>query len=165
MEVYLDKNEQKLLPPTDWAEEIQGLKDELLQERDRHLRTLADFKNYRVRIEREGNRIVEEGKRAMMLPLLDIVDDIEKALIHANNKDKQFMNGIQIIHRKFLVLLEKYGVMAFESTGMPFNHNLHEAVAMVRNKGVTPGTVVDELRRGYLLNNELLRAAQVRVAE
>jgi molecular chaperone GrpE len=101
----------------------------------------------------------------MLIPLLDIIDDMEKALQWANDAEQPSVKGMRIIHRKFLALLETQGVLSFESVGTPFNHNLHEAVAMVKQEGSEPGTVVDELRRGYLWNNELLRHAQVRVAE
>jgi molecular chaperone GrpE len=126
---------------------------------------MADFKNYRRRIEREGNKIAEESKKGIMLPLLDIIDDMEKALQHGNNAGPSFMKGVQIIHQKFLALLETHGVVPFESVGTPFDHHRHEAVAMVNHEDGEPGIVVDELRRGYLWNNELLRTAQVRVAK
>ena len=101
----------------------------------------------------------------MFLPLLDILDDMEKALKYANDTEQPFVKGMQIIYQKLLALLETYHVLPFESAGIPFNHNLHEAVAMAKHKGSKPGIVLDELRRGYLWNNELLRPAQVRVAE
>jgi molecular chaperone GrpE len=164
MEIHIQKNEKKLLAPADWAAEIQKLQEELIHERDRNLRTLADFKNYRRRIERDGNKIAEESKRGMMLPLLDIIDDMEKALQSANDEELPFVKGVQIIYQKLLSLLGTYGVLPFKSIGTPFNHTLHEAVAMAELKGSEPGTVIDELRRGYLWNNELLRPAQVRVA-
>ena len=164
MAIHIRENEQNLLPPADLAAEIQRLQEELILERDRNLRTLADFKNYRRRIERDGNKIAEEGKRGMMLPLLDIIDDMEKALQCANDAEQPLVKGVQIIYQKLLVLLKTYRVLPFKSVGTPFNHDLHEAVAMAKHKGSEPGTVIDELRRGYLWNNELLRAAQVRVA-
>jgi molecular chaperone GrpE len=164
MEIDIHENEQNLLPPADLAVEIERLQEELINERDRNLRTLADFKNYRRRIERDGNKIAEESKRGMLLPMLDIVDDMEKALQSANDAKQPFVKGVQIIYQKFLALLATHGVLPFESVGMSFDHNLHEAVAMAKHKGSEPGIVVDELRRGYLWNNELLRPAQVRVA-
>lgn len=165
MELHRHENEQNLLPPADWAGEIQRLQEELINERDRNLRTLADFKNYRRRIERDGSKLAEEGKREMILPLLDIIDDLEKALQSTNGAEKPFVKGVRNIHQKFLAMLETQGVLPFESVGTPFDHNLHEAVAMAKLEGGEPGTVVDELRRGYLWNNELLRHAQVRVSE
>ena len=153
-----------LLPPSDSAIEIQRLQENLSIEKDRYLRTLADFTNYRRRIERDGNRLSEEGKRGVILPLLDIIDDLEKALLWASDEDLPIVQGVRNIHKKFLSLLETNGVLPFESVGTEFNPHLHEAVAMTKHEGCEPGTVFDELRRGYLWNNELLRPAQVRVA-
>jgi molecular chaperone GrpE len=164
MKIQIHEDQQNLLPPADLEAEIQRLEEELINERDRNLRTLADFKNYRRRIERDGNKIAEEGKRGMMLPLLDIIDDMEKALQCANDAEQSFVKGVQIIHQKLLALLKTYGVIPFESVGTQFDHNLHEAVAIAKHDSNEPGTIVDELRRGYLWNNELLRHAQVRVA-
>ncbi len=164
MDTHLHENEPNLLPPADLAAEIQRLEEELIHERDRNLRTLADFKNYRRRIERDGNKIAEEIERGMMLSLLVIIDDMEKALQSADDSKQPFMQGMRIIHQKFLALLETHGVLPFESMGTPFNYNLHDAVEMAKHNGREPGTVIDELRRGYLWNNKLLRVAQVRVA-
>ena len=164
MEIKINPTDHNLLPPADWAAEIEKLKEKLNAERDRHLRTLADFKNYRRRIERDGNKIAEVSRREMLLSLLNIVDDMEKALQSTNNMEQSFVQGVQIIYQKLLALLETYGVFPFESAGKIFDHDLHEAVAMAKYEGSEPGTVVDELRRGYLWNNELLRPAQVRVA-
>jgi molecular chaperone GrpE len=164
MEINEYENEQNLLPPADLAIEMQRLRDELINERDRNLCTLADFKNYRRRIERDGNKLAEEGKRGIIVPLLDIIDDLEKAMHWASDAEQPVMKGVRIIHKKLLALLETNGVIPFKSLGTVFNHGRHEAVAMAKHEGSEAGTVVDELRRGYLWNNELLRAAQVRVA-
>ena len=164
MAARVQEYDLNLLPPADLAGEIERLQEDLHKERDRNLRTLADFTNYRRRVERDGNKLAEEGKRAIILPLLDIIDDMEKALHWVSNEKQPFAEGVRIIHQKLLALLEAHGVLPIDSVGTPFNHNLHEAVAMTKHKGSEPGTVIDELRRGYLWNNQLLRAAQVRVA-
>jgi molecular chaperone GrpE len=164
VETPVTDHSQNLLPPADLAGEIERLQEGLRVERDRNLRTLADFSNYRRRIERDGNRLAQEGKREIILPLLDIVDDIEKALQWASDEEQSLVEGMRIIHHKFLALLAMHGVLPFEGAGKPFNHDLHKAIAMVESKDLEPGTVVDELRRGYLWNNELLRPAEVRVA-
>jgi len=156
--------DQNLLLPANLPGEIEKLRDDLRNERERNLRTLADFKNYRRRIERDGNKVAEEAQRKIILPLLDIVDDMEKALEWASGEEQPVVKGVQIIHKKLLALLETNGILPFKSAGTPFNHELHEAVAMTEHEDCEPGTVVDELRRGYLWNNSLLRPAQVRVA-
>lgn len=164
MELDIYENKRNLLPPTDLEAEINRLQDELINEREQNIRILADFKNYRRRIERDGNKIAEENKRGMLLALLEIIDDMEKALQSANDAKLPYVEGLRIIHKKFLALLEKQGVLPFECIGTPFNHNLHEAVAMATHEGSEPRTVVDVLRCGYIWNNELLRPAQVRVS-
>lgn len=164
MEIQIHESGQNLLPPADLAEEIERLQEGLRIERDRNLRTLADFKNYRRRIERDGNKIAEEGTRAIILPLLDIIDDLEKAMQSASDTEQPVLEGVRIIHKKLLALLETNGVLPFVSVGTPFNHDLHEAVAIAKRGGHEAGTVVNELRRGYLLNEKLLRHAQVEVA-
>ncbi len=165
MDMNIYENAQNLLPPDDSAIEIRKLEKELVKERDRNLRTLADFTNYRRRNERDTKKLSEEGKREVILPLLDIIDDLEKALQWAGDEEQPFVQGVQNIHRKFLILLESQGVVPFHSIGTPFNHEFHEAVAMTKNEAIAEGTVVNEFRRGYLWKNELLRHAQVRVSE
>ena len=92
-------------------------------------------------------------------------ENFEKAMKWTNDAEQPFVKGVELIHQKFISLLEAQGVLSFQSVGLPFNHHLHEAVAVTKHDASESGTVVDELRRGYLLNNELLRHAQVRVAE
>ena len=153
------------LPPDDLAREIEKLREDLRNERDRNLRTHADFNNYRRRIETEGNRIAQEGVRDIILSLLGIIDDIGKAAQWAGDHEDSVVQGVRIIHRKLLALLEVHGVLPFESVGTLFDPAVHEAVTMARHEGRKSGTVVEELRRGYLWMDELLRPAQVRVAE
>ena len=148
MEIQIHENENNLLPPADLLGEIEKLQGDLSAERDRYLRIMADFKNYRRRIEHEGSKIAEENKRGMVLPLLDIIDDMEKALEWASGEEQPVVKGVQIIHKKLLALLETNGILPFKSAGTPFNHELHEAVAMTEHEDCEPGTVVDELRRG-----------------
>ena len=122
------------------------------------------FKNYCRRIEREGNRIAEAGKREIILPLLEVIDDLERTLQWRNEIDQPLMEGVYIIYNKLLTLLKNQGVHPFESVGKQFTPELHEAVTMTEDEYVEPGTIIEDLRRGYLWNNELLRPAQVRVA-
>ncbi len=154
-----------LLPQADLAAEIEGLREDLRTERDRHLRTLADFKNYRRRIERDGNKIAEEGNREVFRSLLTIVDDLDNALQWTSHGEQALATGVTIIHKKIVALLEVHGVRSFDSLGMPFTPDLHQAVAVTERASVEPGTVVEVLRQGYLWKDELLRPAQVQVAE
>jgi molecular chaperone GrpE len=165
MVTFVKEHGQNLLPRGDLAVEVEKLRGDLSNERDRNLRTLTDFDNYRRRIEHDGDRIAQASPRDFILPLLGIIDDIGKAVQWAGDHEDSVVQGVRIIHRKLLALLEMHGVFPFESVGTPFNPAVHEAVTMARLEGREPGTVVEELRCGYLWMGELLRPAQVRVAE
>jgi molecular chaperone GrpE len=165
MVTFVKDHGQDLLPPGDLPGEIETLQEDLRKERERNLRTLADFINYRRRIEHEGNRIAQERIRDFILPLLDIIDDIGKAVQWAGDHEDSIVQGVRIIQRKLLALLEVHGVLPFETVGTPFNPAVHHAVTMARHEGREPGTVVEEVRRGYLHKDKLFRPAQVRVAE
>jgi molecular chaperone GrpE len=158
------ENKHVLLPPRDLVAEIYRLENDLIDARDANLRSVADFKNYRRRTELEGSKIARESKREILFALLDIVDDMDKAVQYSIEARQPFMDGIRIIRKKFLTILQAEGVQAFESVGAAFDHNIHEAVAMDTHEGVEPRTVIDEFRRGYYWNDELLRPAQVRVS-
>lgn len=79
---------RQLLRAADLDGELELLRGDLRQDRERHLRTLADFKNYRRRIEREGSKLAESGKREMLLPLISIIDDLEKALHWTDGEER-----------------------------------------------------------------------------
>jgi molecular chaperone GrpE len=154
-----------LLPQADLAGELDQLKEELRIERDRHLRTLADFKNYRRRVERDGNKLADESIREVLRALLNIADDLDNALRWTSHGEQALVKGVPIIRQKLAVLLERHGVRTFESTGMPFTPELHEAVSVTERDNVKAGTVTEVLRKGYFWKDELLRPAQVQVAE
>jgi molecular chaperone GrpE len=100
-----------------------------------------------------------------LLSFLDIIDDIEHALRSTSEDERPLADGIKMIHQKFLALLEKEDVRPIVSIGEKFDPEIHEAVAMVKRKGVEHGTIIEDLRHGYLWKKELLRPAQVRIAE
>jgi molecular chaperone GrpE len=154
-----------MLPPADLVAEIEKLNEEILIERERNLYARADFQNYRRRTEKDIGKLAQDAMRGIIISLLSIVDDMESALLNTNGTKQSFVNGMKNIHTKYLTMLESYGVTPFTCVKMPFDYNLHEAVSVVNRDDCESGTVVDELRRGYLWNGELLRVAQVRVAE
>jgi molecular chaperone GrpE len=165
METEQTVPEPLLLPPADWAGELARMRDEIMNEQEKSLRVLADFKNYRRRMERDGQTMADAAKRDVFRSMLEIVDDIEKALRWDESNEAVGTKGLRIILQKMLLLLEANRVVPFESVGLPFDHARHESVAVVQDGHLASGTVTDELRRGYLMNGSLLRASQVRVVE
>ena len=145
--------------------EVIELKQQLQAEQEKHLRTLADFVNYRRRTEREYADAAEVGKQELILALLEVMDNFELALRHLEDATEPISSGVQAIYRQFLVLLQKHSVIPFDSLGEHFNPESHEAIAMVESERHESGTVIEELRRGYRCGGTLLRPAQVLVAK
>jgi molecular chaperone GrpE len=153
------------LPVRSDEAELEGLRAKLQEEHDRHLRTRADFENYRRRAERDRDAAARRAKRELLLALVDLADGFDRALVHIDESPDSVAAGLHGMQRRLTSLLEAEGVKSFESVGQSFDPTRHEATATVRDAGDAPGTVVDEAGRGYLWNDELLRPARVRVAE
>jgi molecular chaperone GrpE len=147
------------------ASEIERLKEEVRREHEMYLRALADFDNYRRRVDRERASAARSGKREIILSLLELLDGFDRALHHMGDAPSSVSEGVQVIHRKLLGLLEEQGVAPFESVGEPFDPSLHEAIGSMQSDQYEPGVVADEIRRGYRWGDELLRPARVRVAQ
>lgn len=146
------------------AEDIEQLKADLRREHDMHLRALADFDNYRRRVERDRARTAASGKRDIILSLLDVVDGFDRALPYIIEAPPAVAEGVQAIHRRLLDMLNAQDVKPLTTVGEPFDPAIHEAIGAVENSGYLPGTVAEELQRGYRLGEDLLRPARVRVA-
>jgi molecular chaperone GrpE len=145
--------------------EIARLKSELSQEHERYIRTLADFENYRRRVERERARAAEQGKRELLLSLLDLEDDFERALVHVNDSPESVVEGLHALRRRLARMLNTCGVMPFESVGQPFDPARHEAIGTVQSDQHAAGIVFDEVGRGYHWGEDILRPARVRVVQ
>jgi molecular chaperone GrpE len=147
------------------SSEVDLLKAALRKEHDMHLRALADFDNYRRRVQREAETAARTEKRQIILSLLDVLDSFDRALAHASEAAEPVSEGYQAIYRKLLSLLEAQGVTPFQSLGESFDPASHEAVGSVLTEEYDPGTVADEVQRGYRWGDDVLRPARVRVAE
>ena len=152
------------VPPPAADAEIERLKEELRKKENMYLRALADFENYRKRVEREQANAARAGKREIMMPLLDTLDGFDRALEHMKDDPEAVVEGVQAIYRRLLSQLEAQGINQFISRGEPFDPRLHEAVTSIESKEHEPHTIIDELRRGYRWGDEVLRPARVTVA-
>lgn len=145
--------------------EMKKLKAELGREHEMLLRALADFDNYRGRVEREREKAAQSGKREVLAGLLDAVDGFERALQLTADVPGGIGEGFQAIHRSLLNLLKANDVTPFESVGQAFDPALHEAIGVLSDSNQETGEVAEEVQRGYRLGAELLRPARVRVAQ
>lgn len=143
--------------------EIVRLTEELDTERERGLRLLAEFENYRRRTRQEQALAEQNGKREVLLALLDVMDDFDRALLHVGEAPDAVADGLRLIRQRFSDVLDSNGVTPFDSEGEPFDPTVHEAITVIDSDGEESGTVYTEHRRGYLINGELLRPARVAV--
>ena len=139
------------------------LEEDLTDERERHLRLLAEFDNYRRRTQAERVVAEDAGRREVLLVLLDVIDDFDRALLHIGERSDAVVDGLRLIHQRLNSLLETHGVTPFESEGEVFDPEIHEAMTVIDGNGEQSGTVYSEHRRGYLMNGKLLRPARVAV--
>ena len=105
--------------------EVERLKEELDAERERGLRTLAEFDNYRRRVRRERARAEQTGKRDLLLALLDVMDDFDRALEHVGESPGAVAEGLRLIHQRLSRVLESNAVTVFQSKGQHFDPTLH----------------------------------------
>ncbi|MGB5879446.1 MAG: nucleotide exchange factor GrpE [Thermoanaerobaculia bacterium] len=143
--------------------EVRRLQDEIADLRDRSVRTLADFDNYRKRIERERNDERRYSAFESLRDFLGVIDNLERALA-AEGSAEDLKTGIELIHRQMLDLLGSHGVARVEAEGEPFNPAVHDAVSRHEDPNVEGPTVSAELQSGYTMHKRLLRPAVVRVA-
>jgi len=157
-------------PPADSADqaqrEIEEARSSAQASRDQFLRKAAEFENYKRRTEAEFANIVRNANEGLIQALLPIVEDLTRSLKGGNGKTDAaaFYRGVELIFQKLMKVLEAQGVKAFESTGKPFDVDYHDALLQVARDDVPPGTVVEEIAPGYMLNDRVLRHARVIVS-
>lgn len=133
--------------------------------REALLRKSADFDNLKRRTEKDKTEYFRYALAEAFADLLGVVDNFERALVHrADATGEDFHAGIDMISRQLADTLRKYGVVELPAQGLPFDPNVHEAVVREETESASPGTVLEVLQKGYLLNDRLLRPARVKVA-
>lgn len=127
-------------------------------------RSQADFINYKRRVEQEREEVVKFANATLMLNLLPVLDDLERALENVSGKlsGMTWVEGIELIYRKLKAILESGGLSEIKAVGEVFDPNLHEAVLEVEGED---GKVVGELQKGYKLNDRVLRPTMVKVGK
>ena len=134
---------------------------------DRLLRLHAEFENYKKRMARERSEFVKFANEALILEFLPVLDSLERALATAGSaaEAQAVAEGLEIILRLFQTTLEKVGVKVIEALAREFDPNLHQAVAQVESPDGRDNIVMEEVRKGYLLEGRLLRPSMVKVSK
>ncbi|MFO8192978.1 MAG: nucleotide exchange factor GrpE [Bacillota bacterium] len=144
------------------AVEMEKLRRDLENEKNRHLRTKADFENYRKRMIRDTEAKAVQARKDILLDLLNFVDYFEQA--RKQIKDPAAAGGIEIMARQFNELLHRHGVRRIECLGEPYNPEAQEGIGYVETDQCADGCVAEEVSSGYRLGDILLRPARVMVA-
>jgi len=135
---------------------------------DKMLRLQADFENTRKRLEREKNDFVKFANEGIISELLNILDDLERTVELAQSKHQDlstFLKGVEMILAHLYEMLKEYGVKPIEGEGKLFDPHFHEALMQVENKDLPEHTIVEELQKGYLLNDRVIRTSKVKVSK
>jgi len=162
--------------PTEAAEPAQPSPEEALaasqaevqKNWDLYLRSRADLENYRKRAQREKEELSRFANENLLREILPVMDNLERALEHARQGEGSsdgLLQGVEMTLGQFQRVLEKFGVTPVAAAGEPFDPAKHEALGQVESAEHPPNTVVQELQKGYLLNDRLLRPAMVMVAK
>jgi molecular chaperone GrpE len=153
-ELILDLNKQN-----------KKLAGECKQLTDKWLRSHAEFENYRKRTHKEWELLKHHSKGEVILEMLRIIDDFNRAFSVVGDRDDDFVQGIRLIYNNMQDSLEKLGVREMEALDAPFDPNYHMAVAQLEKEGAETGHVTEVIEPGYLLDDTVLRPAKVVIAK
>jgi molecular chaperone GrpE len=139
---------------------------EIAELKDKYLRTLAEFDNYKKRTLKEKTELILNGSEKTVKAVLPVLDDFERALKDKSEDPKAIKDGVGMIFNKFVKTLESLGVKKIDTDGKDFDTDFHEAVALVPGMGDDKkGKVIDCLQTGYTLNDKVVRHAKVAVGQ
>jgi molecular chaperone GrpE len=148
--------EEAALQP-DVAAQLEETKDQLL-------RVAAEFDNFRKRARKEQEDIRQYGVERVVRDLLEVLDNLERAIGHAAHNEDPMIQGVRMVAKQFRDVLAHYGVVPFDSVGSVFDPSVHEAISQIPSPEAPAGTVLQEVQKGYKIHDRLLRAARVVIA-
>lgn len=146
--------------------ELAAKSEESARNHDRYLRERAELENVKKRLQREKTEAIRFANESLLRDFLPVLDNLERAIGHAESggNGQPVVQGVQLVLKAALDVLERHGVKRVEAEGQPFDPSLHEALARVTVPGHPPNQVVEQYLPGYRLHDRLLRAAQVSVS-
>lgn len=156
-EKQIDKSEEK----------IAGLEAEVKEWHDKFLRKAAEFENFKRRTENDQFNLINYAAESFIIKLLPVIDDLERSLLHIDddNSIDAVKKGIKLVYEKFLKVLDEQGVKKMHVKGEPFNVDYHDALMQRKDDSVPPHTVLEEIEKGYLYRDKVIKHAKVIVSE
>ena len=155
-------------PPEDLAEKLKSKELEAQENYDRLLRISAEFENYKKRASREMDEFRKYSNQSLIKEMLSVVDNLELAMNSTNGHetiDKGLLDGLEMTHREILKVFEKFNVKPISAKGQSFDPTFHEAVMQEETGEYPDNTVSNELQKGYLIHDRLLRPSMVVVTK
>jgi molecular chaperone GrpE len=149
------------------SEELERVSAELDETKDKFLRGLADFDNYRKRVAREREQLVRCANEDLIKRMLDVVDNLERALAAASETHDldAFKKGVELIYEHLKEVLTKEGLCPISCLGETFDPNFHEAVMAIEKEGEESEKVIEEIQKGYTLDGRVIRPSKVVVSK
>lgn len=162
----VNENNEDVVEATlvDEPEQASPENDESTKLRDTIARLQADFQNYRNRTEKEKSAIYKTANESLILKLLPVMDNLERAIASEKEHDA-FYEGVKLIHQDMMKVLENEGLTKIESDGELFDPNLHHAVFMEESDSVESEHIIETFQVGYKLKDKIIRPAMVKVAK
>lgn len=163
-----DNGEETADETTNEKDELTAAQEEIAQLKDKYLRSVAEFDNYRKRTLKEKAELILNGSEKAVQAILPIIDDMERAIANAEKTEdvNVLREGMQLIYQKTNKIMEGLGVKKIDTDNADFDTNYHEAVAMVPGMGdEKKGKVLDCVQTGYTLNDKVIRHAKVAVGQ
>ena len=146
---------------------LQLAQDEVKVLQDQYLRTLADMDNLRKRTQRDKEELAKFANENLLRDILPVVDNLERALEHAKQEHSSegLLEGVQMTLTQFCQVLKKFGVVPVEAIGQSFDPSLHQAIGQLETTEYPSNSVAQEMQKGYVLNERLLRPSMVMIAK
>lgn len=148
--------------------ELETLKEALNQKSDALARTMAEYQNYRKRVEKEKQDLMKYANEKIMKDLIQVHDNFERAIGAMDRENEALtsvINGVEMIKKSFDDILERYGISEVDAVGQPFNPDHHHAVMTEEREGVEANTVLEVFQKGYKLHEKVIRPSMVKVSE
>jgi molecular chaperone GrpE len=161
LERLLEKNEV-ILQLTRKTVELQATVKDV---EERRMRGAAEFENYRKRTRKEWDLLKNQTKAEVLLDILNVVDDFDRALLALGDRDDDFVQGIRLIYNNLMSTLHRFGVTKMDAANEVFDPTFHMAVAQIDTKEAKANRIVEVIQEGYMLGDTVMRAAKVVIAK
>lgn len=141
------------------------LKEKLKELEDQRIRQLAEFENFRKRSEKEKSQMFEIGAKTVVEKILPVIDNFERGLASVSEEEKEssFVQGMELVYKQMLTAFDELGVKPIEAVGKEFDPNLHNAVMAVDDDDLESGTIAEEMQKGYMYKESVVRHSMVKV--